>query len=53
MPISNINAGQQYYPIIQLKFQEFLFDNFTDLKKAVSRQTIENVELLNKLVRAK
>ncbi len=42
--------GQQAYPIISLKFQELLFDNYEDLKKVVFREPIENINLLNKLV---
>jgi len=43
--------GQAAYPIIKLKFNELLFDNYIDLKSVVFRQPIENLQLLNKILK--
>jgi len=43
--------GKAYYPLVRIKFQEFLHDNYDDLKKIVRRQSVNNLELLNKLLK--
>lgn len=43
--------GKEAYPIVSLKFQEFLHENYADLKEVVKRQPVNNVPLLNKLIK--
>ena len=44
--------GQQAFPIIKLQCKELLPHNFGDVKKAVFREKIENIELLNTLCKS-
>lgn len=43
--------GKEAYPIASIRFQEFLHENFNDLKAVVRRKPVDNLSLLNKLVK--
>ena len=43
--------GQKSFPIIKLAFKEFLYEDYHDMKKLVSKETLENLSLLYKINR--
>lgn len=43
--------GKQAYPIVTIKFQELLHENYEDLKQVVKRNPVSNLSLLNKLLK--